>query len=227
MMKKILCFIVIVLSFLILQSCGVKQREWLDVPFICAQDDDYCCVACIQMWAWYDGNTGVTQDEIAWVVGAPTLPDMAECGVNEFTNSMGWLEKRLFSPTAQDECIAASIAAYKEKCPSIMPFYGGQHAVLTIGYKSHEEGEGEDKRPVADYMWYHDPAPWLLDGECLQVSAHRLKTHYFTLSGVWYFVIVGSPIYVQWGLIGYDEFLDKGGSFYGGPDDYDPFVFQQ
>jgi hypothetical protein len=101
------------------------------------------------------------------------------------------------------------------------------HAVLTIGYKSHEEGEGEDKRPVADYMWYHDPAPWLYDGECLQVSASRLKTHYFTLVDVWYYVIVGSPIYTQWGLAGYADFLSKGGTFYGGPDVYDPFVFQQ
>lgn len=224
MLKNGLRLSVVMVCVLILFGCPTLKKDFkLQIPFMYAESENYCAVACIQMWAWYDGNTFFTQDEIAQDLGAPTSLSMTEWGVNLFTNSIGWTEIRPASNYSQDLCITASVESYKQDCPSIMPFYGGQHGVLTTGYKYHDDQDG---RPIADAMYYHDPMPGV-GGAHLCLSAEVLKEGFYTPVQGYYYVIVGDRMFAASAVDAYDAFLDAGGTYYGGPTNYNPFVAEQ
>ena len=216
-MKKI--FVLTVLLFVLI-SCydgPPPKRVFLDVPYFPWLAQGYCAIACIQMWAAFDG-IGVTQDEIASYIGTYPNPFEVVNAVNVFTNSFGWLEYEdaILNAQAQDLCISYSIACIEDHCPSIMPFEAGNHGVLTIGYKWTQTPAGF---PMADYMDYHDPNP--VEGGYLRLPGNTLKVLFQPAQG-YYFVIVGYRFYVDAGRIGYAAFLDAGGTYRGGPAIYYP-----
>jgi len=192
-----------------------KTNIW--VPLHNQECENWCGIACIQMWADLDGVL-VTQTTIAnylGVVGSMTPnPYELETGVGHFTCSPGWLERRPWDdPGAQGDLIAASITGIKYGIPSIMPFYNGDHAVLIKGYEWREE----NGKPVALSCWLNDPRGY----ENQKISASKLAA-YFECFPYDYWVIVGYPEFVWEGIAGHDAFVAAGGTYYGGPLKYDP-----
>jgi len=181
-------------------------------------DVDYCAVSCIQMWAWYDGNVSVTQNDIVNRVGnAPLYPNQVLLGVRVFTRSIGYLCEHYANEYYQDEELSMSVAAALDGRPSIIPVKNGTHAIISIGYKFHFDSEG---RPIADYIYYHDPAY----GPGYSLGAATFKAFEFTPANGWYRIILDNYYYVGQGRSGYQEFLSRGGTYYGGPRDYRPVL---
>jgi Peptidase_C39 like family len=215
-MKKIL---LLLLVFVFLINCDddnspPNYHVDLNVPYYAWIGPNYCTVACIQMWAAYDG-VYVDQATIASDVGAPTNPYDAAHGVDLYTHSIGIVDmEEATSESKQDLCIAYSIACVNDKVPSIIPFYNGQHAILAKGFDWHDE-----EVPIADYMRYHDPDPSY--GPSLEVTGSYLKSRFTPASGM-YYVITGISLHADWGLIGYAAFIMEKGTFYGGPVNYNP-----
>lgn len=218
MLKKIMFCLIISSIIFPYTGCDDEPPPYriLPVPFFWAEEENYCTVACIKMWAHYDGNTNVGQPEIASYVGVPTLPDKAVNGVNHFTNSDGWMQWEPYSKYGQELCIAYSIACVEDKCPSIIPVYGGTHAILAIGFKWHKNAMGT---PIADFLAYHDPDV----GEGLEMPGDQLYGDYFLPVQLRYYVIVGARRHVTQGAIGLADFKAAGGTYYGEDPD-DPFV---
>ncbi|NIO81238.1 MAG: hypothetical protein GTN53_09735 [Candidatus Aminicenantes bacterium] len=221
MPKKVLFWLIIIYIVLFYTGCGSEPPYYrvLPVPFFWAEGYQWCTVACIQMWAHYDGNTHVGQAEIASYVGVPTLPDDAVNGVNYFTDSAGWMEWEPDTKYGQELTIASSIACVDDRCPSIIPVHGGTHAILAIGFKWHRNAMGT---PIADFMTSHDPD----QGERLEMTGDRLMNHYFLPVQSRYYVIVGARWHVTRGASGLADYKAAGGTYYGEDPD-DPTVPQQ
>jgi hypothetical protein len=198
-------------------SSGEPEKNInLPVPYHQQVCSNYCGIACIQMWAEYDGIC-VSQQEIAAYLGIGgelVSPYFLDLGVANFTASQGYLEFRPFTELdAQGDLIGATICGIKEYIPSIMPFYGN-HAVLIKGYKWHEDAYG---RPIADKAYYNDPRY----GENLTITAGNLEVTFIPCP-INYWVIVGYPSLVPEGREGYNVFILEGGTYYGGSSNRDP-----
>jgi hypothetical protein len=217
-MKKM---ILLLLVFVFLINCDDDNSPpnysvSLNVPYYAWIGQNYCTVACIQMWGAYDG-VYVDQATIASDVGAPTNPYDAAHGVDLYTHSIGFVEmEEAISESKQDLCIAYSIACVDDTVPSIIPFNSGLHAILANGFDWHPETDG---RPIADYMRYHDPDPNY--GPNLEIPGSYLKSQFTPANGM-YYVVTGMRLYGDWGLSGYAAFLMKNGTYYGGPALYNP-----
>jgi len=225
-MRKFLIIAAIVGILLTMISCfdGPWTDILDDVPYRPQEQYNYCAIACIQMWSWYHGYTNVTQTDIADYIGIDTLgtyPESVVEGINHFTQSNGFLVEYNNTNLGQDYCIAACIAAIKDFTPAIMPFYCGTHAVLVIGFTWHYE----DSIRIADTMYYHDPNPQ--HGANMDVTAIGLKIGRFSpiINTNKYLVIVGRQANLWDGLDGYNTFITEGGTFYGGPEVYNPLTF--
>ena len=218
-MKKILVLTVLITVFF---SCydgpPPPKRVLLDVPYFPWLAHGYCAIACIQMWALYDG-IAVTQNEIEAYTGTYPNPFEVANAISIFTGSYGWIEYEdaILIDQAQDLCISYSVACIEDRCPSIMPFERGDHSVITIGYKWTQTSAGF---PLAEYMDYHDPNP--NEGGGLRLPGNVLKTLFLPTEQGYYFVIVGFGFHVNVGRIGYAAFLDAGGTYLGGPSIYYP-----
>lgn len=214
-------FIFIIALFLSYFTCStgedIPENICLPVPYRAAERANYCAVACIQMWALYDGNTIITQDEIARRVGVPTLPSNIVYGVWLYTNSPGFLFVGNGTEYFQDRILSMSIAAFQKNRPSIIPVYDGEHAITMIGYKYHTSS---DNRPIADKVWFHDPNGL----NKYSTSISDFKYNWFTpdwLNGLLR-IILPDDEFVASGDDGYSIFLDLGGSYSGGPTLYEP-----
>ncbi len=216
---KIKVFFLIILAISLMQficSTGEPENKIdLPVPYHQQVCKNYCGIACIQMWAEYNGIC-VTQQEIAGFLGIGgnfVSPYLLDQGVANFTGSQGYLAiASIADPDAQGDLIGASIYGIQEYIPSIMPFWGN-HAVLIKGYKWHEDVYG---RPIADRAYYHDPRY----GENKIITAGELESAFMPDPSYW--VIVGNPGYVPAGREGYNVFILEGGTYYGGSSNRDP-----
>ena len=143
-------------------------------------------------------------------------------GIEHFTDSIGFYVIYDDTNIRQDYCIAACIAGVKDFTPSIMPFYGGAHGVLVIGFTWHYN---EDDMRIADEMVYHDPNPTY--GANQDVTPVSLKIGKFLpiLSNNKYMVYVGRRGLWKDGVSGYNTFIAEGGTFYGGPAVYNPLTY--
>ncbi len=198
-------------------SSGEPEKNInLPVPYHDQVCQNYCGIACIQMWAEYNGIY-VTQQAIAnflGISGETVSPYLLDQGVAYFSGSQGYLEFRPFDELdAQGDLIGATICGIQENIPSIMPFYGN-HAVLIKGYKWHEDLYG---RPIADRAYYHDPD----DLPNQNITAGTLESAFIPCPFN-YWVIVGYPSFVPEGREGYNVFILEGGTYYGGSSNRDP-----
>jgi hypothetical protein len=94
----------------------------LPVPYHGQEQFNYCSVACIQMWAEWDGYMTLTQDEIAQEVGIYGIGSLAnpydvERAVGIYTNSMGYLARKPWEPGAEGDMIASTIEGIKFSTP--------------------------------------------------------------------------------------------------------------
>ena len=221
MFKKVVligicCFIVLS------QGCFNNDLPFvrkLQIPYHSQDQNNYCAVACIQMWADYQGECP-TQSQIASFLGVqPTglYPDQIVQGVRQFTPSWGFLAQRCCTePGAQGDLIGGIIAGIDRGFPAIMPFYEGTHTVIVRGFEWYEE----NYKPIATVMYYHDPDPFY--GANQIVFAYELESYCFTPAQGNYYAIVASSSFVEQGIDGHNYFILSGGTYYGGPSFYDP-----
>ncbi len=194
-------------------------RVNLNIPYIGQEYFNYCGIACLQMWARWDDNHAVTQNQIAQEVGISpngylASPYHLESAVPLFTHSIGYLERRSFWDLGvEGDMIAAAIEGIKWDTPAIMPVDDGDHVILLKGF---EWIEKPDKKPFAIRAMYHNPA-----GENnREISASLLQANFAPAPDYW--LILGDRSFVWNGEIGHDLFVMKGGTYYGGPSDYNP-----
>lgn len=227
MKKHVFKMIVLIVIILPLLSCF--DGPWTDirdgVPYRPQIQNNYCAVACVQMWAMWDGydESLIPQDLIADNMeinyyGNGVIPENIEEGVGMFTDSSGYMKVEPPTNFGQDDCIAGCIASIKDFRLAIVPFKRGTHAVLAFGYKWHYDGI----RRVADIMYYHDPDN--LVGPNKTVVGVKLKTEKFLPDTIRasYWVVIGRFKNSTDGTSGYNVFITEGGTFYGGPTNYDP-----
>jgi len=188
----------------------------LNVSFHNQECSTWCGIACIQMWADYDGFQ-YSQSQIASLLGIgvndTTSPFELETGISYYTCSEGYCAtKDMFVDGAQGDLIGATIYGIQDYVPAIMPYYA-DHAVLITGYKWTEDNGS----PVAVRVFYHNP-----NGLPDQSSTGSVLNIWFMPCPFDYWVIIGMPYYVPEGIIGHDSFVLEGGTYYGGPSYYDP-----
>jgi hypothetical protein len=228
MKKQVFLIIVLIVIIFPVSSCIDSWTDIRDAPYRYQLQNNYCAVACIQMWAIFDGadEFEITQDFIADHInfgyyGNGVIPDDIRDGVEMFTDSFGYVAQELPTNLGQDECIAACIASIKDFRLAIVPFFKGLHAVLAFGYKWHYE----NGMRIADKMYYHDPNP--LVGPNRVLPAYDLKIAYFKPINdpPCYWSVVARRRNRTDGIDGYNIFISEGGTFYGGPSVYDPLSF--
>jgi hypothetical protein len=219
----------IVLSVIVLPLLSCFDGPWTDirdgVPYRNQLQTNYCAVACVQMWAIWDevDESLIPQDLIADNMhinyySNGVVPEDIEEGVGMFTGSSGYLRVAPPSNFGQDDCIAGCIASIKDFRLAIVPFKRGTHAVLAFGYQWHYDGG----QRVADKMFYHDPDERV--GPNKAIVAVKLKTEYFLPDAIRdsFWVVIGRYKNSTDGTAGYNVFIAEGGTFYGGPLNYDP-----
>ena len=217
-LKKIIHIIVVVL-IVFLTGCPIGDPAFkidLPVSYFPQEYENWCGLACIQMWADFDGNI-VTQGELAVYTGSgynKVAPQQLVLGVSHFTNSEGYLAvKDGFEAGAKGDLIGATITGIKNYIPSIMPIYE-EHAILIKGYKWIED---EDDRHIGQKVFFHDP-----DGRPAQSWTVGTLETAFMGCPINYWVIIGRPYFLPDGIDGHDEFVLRHGVYYGGPLVYDP-----
>jgi len=221
--KKLMLTIVIPVLFLINMGCpGGDPINEVNLPVAFFEQEclEWCGMACIQMWADWDGHC-VTQGEIADYTGVGNDTATAQellLGVAYYTASEGYLEQRFYyEHGAQGDLISSTVNGVLDYTPSIMPFYRGTHAVLIKGYKYHHDAYS---RPIAEKVYYNDPDPF--DGGANKNTSGVMLEFYFEPNPFKYWVLLGMEDYVQYGIEGHDEFVLSGGIVYGLPGPYDP-----
>jgi hypothetical protein len=223
MRNKSFLFVFVIIIVLIIASCfptDPPKRKVLPIQYRPQEQDNYCSVACIQMWSIWHGYCP-SQAQIAdyvWVGTSGAFPEDVLKGVRYFTDSWNahLAQRCLPDPAAQGDIIAATVTGIKYDVPSIMPFYGGIHSVLVRGY------EGEKDPPIAEALYIHDPDPWI--GSDV-IIASDLKDFYFLPVQARFFAIIGERSFLSTGIQSHHDFVENGGTYYGGPQTYDPFVF--
>lgn len=220
-MKQKILLAVIASLFLMQFTCNIgsapPNRLNLWVPYFWQECSNWCGIACVQMWADKDGWY-VDQEDIATQIGVVgnnfAHPYQLEMGVGAYTCADGYLEARAWHEVGgKGELLGAIVAGIRAGYPAIMPF-GGNHAVLVTGYRWRE---GSDGSPIAISYYYHDP-DGRPDQEIGAAEVERLFDCGF--SDIW--VIVGFPEFVWEGIEGHNQFIVAGGTYYGGPETYDP-----
>lgn len=223
-MKQKIFLIIIVMLFLVQWTCTTGEKppfsKNLWAPFYWQEQSNWCGPACVQMWTDKCGIY-VEQLEIAAFCGVPTPstglvpPHILRDAVGYFTTVNGYFASRSwFSILGRDELIASCIASVDNGQPSIMPFWG-DHAVLIKGFDWEEDPY--DGKPVALGCMFHDPNGLPND----YISARRLD-QYFDTGGSDFWVILAYS-WLEWrGIEAFGDFIAAGGTYYGGPDVYDP-----
>lgn len=212
-----------VLSFLLFSNftCSVNAPEpdpHVKLPIIYHPQEcpNYCGIACIQMWAHWDGDL-VSQQEIADYVafsGSGTNPVELEKGVGNYTCSPGWIAALPWDfPGAQGDLIAAAIRGIDAWVPAIMPYWA-DHAILVFGFKWKVDANG---KPLAILVHYHDP-----NGAPDQKRTAQELAYFFQPALYNYWVVLGYEDFYSDGVAGHESFILNGGTYYGGPNPYDP-----
>lgn len=204
------------LTIIILICCNPSphHHKMLPVPFLSQWYNGWCGAACIQMWAYYDGRDP-SQDDVASFIGWTISNVWAIAdGVTYFTNSTGY--PRLFgsSQYQQDLAMSTQVASVEDDVPSISIVDGGTHAVIIKGFDWTDTSTG----PRADGVSFHDP--WR--GPNWYQTAGEWKHAWFTAYNGEHLIVLGAFRYVSEGESGYANFLNQGGTYYGGPENYEP-----
>jgi hypothetical protein len=225
-MTRIQVFLLVLVALLFLNgssSCNVgtvvNYISDLNVPYHKQDCPNYCGIACVQMWAHFDGWL-VSQADIAKELDleptdSMTNPYELEMAVGMYTLSFGYLaRKHVTELGGQGDLISASIEGVRQNVPSIMPLYAGLHTALVKGYEWNEKPDG---RPYAITAYVHDP--W--NGEDLEKPANIFMGE-FDPAPFYYWVILGWEDFLDDGSFGHDTFVMMGGTYYGGPAVYNP-----
>ncbi len=223
-MKKKL-FLVIVVLILCFSGCDSgddpPNKKKIYIPYHSQLENNFCGIACIQMWADRDGEC-LNQYYIAEVVGVSgdgADPQDIKQGLQSFTFSNPKIAYReSCEPDAQGDLLAGAVRGIVHDYPSIVPFYDGIHAVIVRGFEWHENAV--TGKSVAEVMFYHDPDPW--EGDTKALVAHMLKDFYFTPTAGDYWLILPLPALIDEGEEDHLQFILAGGTYYGGPSFYDP-----
>ena len=133
----------------------------LNVPYIAQEGMLTCGPASVQMWAWYNGNGSVTQQQIANYIGcnpnAGSSVSGITSGVRHFANvgdAYPDYPGGVGDPnTVRGEFDARQITSANNRVPFIALINGGLHAGIIDGGSWHQSGSLN----VWDFVNLHDP----------------------------------------------------------------------
>jgi len=203
---------------ILLSSCGgggIPPTMVLNVPFSPQWWGGWCGAACIEMWANYQ-NLYTSQNVIADTVGYwPDVWALAGGG-SLFTHNNG--VPGIYGPSEheQDRATSAQVSSIHNDTPSIAVVNGGSHAVLVVGV----DWTYMDMQKVALGIHFHDPAQYPF----MYRAANLWKHQWFTACAGQHLIVLGSGWFGSEGDMGYSEFLNQGGTYYGGPSEYYPAI---
>jgi hypothetical protein len=157
-------------SLLIAKSCTIGTGNPQDtgggsanlrVPYIAQVGALTCGPAAVQMWAWYNGNTSVTQQQIANYIGCSPNAGSSiggiTSGVQHFANvgdAYADYPGGVGDPdTVRGEFDARQITSVNNRVPLIALINGGLHAGVVDGGSWHQSGSLN----VWDFVNFHDP----------------------------------------------------------------------
>jgi hypothetical protein len=207
------------ISIIISICCSrqVLHHKVLPVPFKPQLYNGWCAAACVQMWAEYDNNHP-SQEDIARIIGWEGVsPRSIAYGVGFFTRTTGVDFYLPGSAAYQNSAIASQVVSVDDNIPSVSIVKSGTHAVIVIGFNWTWSSSG---RPIAEGVYFHDPLSWA--GEETYQTAESWKRWWFdTYNGREFAFILGYFHHLGEGESGYADFLAAGGTYYGGPEDYD------
>jgi hypothetical protein len=217
---KHLLISLILISIIVSICCRreIFHHKLLPVPFEQQWYNGWCGAACVQMWAEYD-NYSPTQQYIADIIGwTGANPHSIADGVSIFTNATGLDRYYPGSEYYQGVAISCQVFSVDDNVPSISIVNSGVHAVIIIGFNWTELSTG---RPRADGVYFHDPL-YSAGEETYQTAGNWKQWWFTTYNGTEFAFILGYPRYADEGETGYIDFLAAEGTYYGGPEDYDP-----
>ncbi len=232
-LKKTLLSLLVILFFVNWNSCFDKWLEPvmdLDVPYCPQEEWNYCGIACIQMWAKYENpDDDITQEGIADWIGVGKLmfaPERLADGVRQLAFRPHAFLAMLssFQPGVEGDLVGMAVTGIYNMSPSIIP-WAGNHAVIIKGYRYREKeiyddyGNLIDIIPIATRIRYHDPDP--LEGADRELGKDSLFERYVPDFAT-YWMIIGDRSYMQDGIDGHNDFIRLGGTYYGGPLNYNP-----
>ena len=214
----------ILISVILFLTCScfdppIQKKLTLSVPYHAQTKYNYCAIACIQMWADYKGACPSQEDiSIAIPVSPYGLnPHEIVKGVKEYTNGYGFLARRdLGCEGARGDIMGAIYQGIRKNFPSIMFFFDGTHTVLAKGYGWHDS----NGVPVIDSIYFHDPDEYYW-GADYAITIADLK-FYFTPGANEYYAVIAEEYLLFKGIQRHDEFVQAGGTYYGGPRYYNP-----
>lgn len=218
MKSLLICAAVLLLIVLICCRRPAVYDTILPVPYVQEKAMGWNSGACVQMWSQYDGYN-YAQEQIVSVTRTGIYPRGIAMAVGMFTREVGL--DYYFDPKKdnkqQDLAMSAQAASIiNDGIPTISIVCKGTQSFLVIGFR----WKRENNRPTIYGIWYHDPA-W--NGyPSIYVTPEDWKARWFQLFNGYYVIILGYHWYIQEGEAGYEEFLAEGGTYYGGPENYDP-----
>ncbi len=208
MVKKV-CLLILICTF---AGCvDIPYEVEINLAYSIQTEDTWCGPACIQMWALKDGKFHFQRKIAAEICqpGGATWEAM-ERGVRKFTGSDG--VHAYYS--MQDLSISVACGALKNEQPAIVNVYYPtipNHYVIIKKMEWHEDAL--ERVPIFDSLTYHDP----VIGPDRWCGIKEFKTKRYVKQDGSYNVIVGFERSIVEGLEGYQEFLNRGGTYYGGP----------
>lgn len=129
----------------------------LGVPFIAQSSQFNCGPASIQMWAWYNGNRSLTQQEIANYIGCSptsgTTTDALVRGAQHYDAADAYADYPGGLNFGRDQFDSQEITSVNITTPLIGLVNGGLHAGVVDGGSWHQSGSLN----VWDFVYFHDP----------------------------------------------------------------------
>jgi len=227
MSKRTALVLVIFLIVLIACSITIPYIVKLPVPYEPQEPGTlWCGPACIRMWGLYNGASPPSQAFIASQICGPngtSFPDL-EWAANHYSGVFAFFYEFQGDNIGQDYAISTAFASLRRGQPSIIHWRGDSspyatHVVLVTGGEWNETyylPSGE-KVPVIEFIRVKEPSslgdP---DGNLLPIGAVKIAFYIKTVDGH-YKIVTGSRFAYMEGLSGYQEFLNRGGTYYGGP----------
>lgn len=200
------------------------REQVLNVPFLPSEGNyGMCGAACIQMWSRYHGyyHDQYVIDNFMGGGGYHTIYEIANAVCN-FTDSKNAIveNRSATGPNAnvnQDELISYTMASIGDGEPVIVAAYTN-HVILAIGVRWYAERK--------DAMIVHEPSN-PINGDKYYISISDYKSRVFlgvpsNASNQYGIVISNIRRARRNGGTTYYEWLARGGTFTGGPQNYDP-----
>jgi hypothetical protein len=220
----------------------------LSIDQIQQKQNRWCAHACVEMWAKYEGRSDVTQEKIAL---DGMFSDCWSCGmwfyqiveaVNHYAAEAVGDFSLSYSRSSCEILLGKFVDALRDAEPTIVIYFDidfiipGKHAVIIKGYTKNEENNNDQLIPEIKSVIFNDPyrQEKTLNYDDFISDIMVPVTEYYTeqerllgrmTTGLFYIVGTSTRSYADRTMNakqGYQEFLNRCGTYYGGPEIYIP-----